>query len=87
MAGVWVEIHGFGSPGEYNRFCAYVEGQVTSGLAKERKPDLKYEKGMIFGGRWFEDTETGEVWRLVPPDFPFKGLWERVDVRATNSAL
>jgi hypothetical protein len=34
---------------------------------------------MISGGRWFEDAETKEIWRLIPPDFPFRGLFEKVD--------
>ena len=38
----------------------------------------RYGKGMIFGGRWFEHIETREIWRLAAPDFPFRGLWERV---------
>lgn len=66
MAGVWDEI--------------YIEAQVAAGVARERVTDPSYEKGKIHGGRWFEDIETNEIWRLVPPDFPFKGLWEKVDI-------
>ncbi len=33
---------------------------------------------MIYGGRWFQDIETGAIWRLVQPDPPFRGLWEPV---------
>jgi hypothetical protein len=78
---VWEEIHGFATPGEYERFVRYVEKQVGSGIAREVSADPSYGKGMIYGGRWFQDAESGAVWRLVPPDFPFKGLWEPV----TNS--
>jgi hypothetical protein len=74
----WEEIYGFDTLGEYKRFCTYIEEQVTSGVARERIPDPDYEKGKIFGGRWFEDVETKEIWRLVAPDFPFKGVWEKV---------
>lgn len=28
--------------------------------------------------RWYRNTSTGEVWRLVDPDGPFRGVWERV---------
>lgn len=62
----WEEIHGFQSPAEYDRFVRY----------SVMYP--RYGKGMIFGGRWFEHIETREIWRLVAPDFPFRGLWERV---------
>ena len=74
----WAEIHGFASPAEYGRFVRYIEDQVSMGVARERDADPSYAKGMVFGGRWFEDIETREVWRLVPPDFPFRGLWEPV---------
>jgi hypothetical protein len=75
---VWEEIHGFVSPGEYVRFVSYLEEQVASGVAREYPADPLYGKGMIYGGRWFQDTETGAIWRLLPPDPPFRGLWEPV---------
>jgi hypothetical protein len=56
--------------------------QVAPGDAIERTVDPNYGKGMIFGGRWFEDRGTKEIWRLAPPDFPFRGLWEKVDLNA-----
>ena len=74
----WEEIHGFNSPEEYTRFVRYIEDQVVMGVAREREAHRQYGKGMIFGGRWFEDIETHEVWRLVAPDFPFRGLWEPI---------
>ncbi len=77
---VWEEIHGFKSPGEYARFVEYIEKQVEVGYAKELQPDQNYGKGEIYGGRWFEDIDSGEVWRLIPPDIPFRGLWEPVEV-------
>lgn len=74
----WEEIHGFSSPSEYQRFVAYIEQQVVAGHAEEIPVSATYGKGEIYGGRWFRDQETKEIWRLVPPDFPFKGLWEPV---------
>jgi hypothetical protein len=74
----WEEIHGFRSLAEYDRFVRYIEDQVSTGVAWERDVDPHYGKGMIFDGRWFEDIETREVWRLVAPDFPFRGIWEPV---------
>lgn len=75
---VWEEIRGFSSPGEYQRFVQYIGEQTTSGVAREVPVDPLYGKGIIYGGRWFQDLETGAVWRLVPPDPPFRGLWEPV---------
>jgi hypothetical protein len=75
---VWEEILGFASSSEYNSFKRYIEEQVSRGIARERPVDLRYGKGMICGGRWFQDVETGAVWRLVAPDPPFQGLWEPI---------
>jgi len=74
------EIHGFNSPGEYDRFVKYIESQVKAGYLKELEPDQEYGKGEIFGGRWYENVDSGDIWRLIPPDIPFRGLWEPVEV-------
>jgi hypothetical protein len=74
----WEEIHGFTSPREYDRFVQYVEGQVLRGIATELPADPQYRKGMLYGGRWFQDVETGAIWRLIAPDPPFRGTWEPV---------
>lgn len=75
---MWEEIHGFSSPGEYDRFVKYIHAQVASGHAEEIEANADYGRGEIYGGRWFKDSETGQIWRLVPPDPPFRGLWEPV---------
>jgi hypothetical protein len=75
---MWEEIHGFQSPGEFNRFVRFIENQVNLGEAEEIAVDPNYEKGEIYGGRWFKDFKTGEIWRLIPPDIPFRGLWEKI---------
>jgi hypothetical protein len=77
---VWEEIRGFATGGEYDRFVQYLEGQVANGTARELPASALYGKGMIYGGRWFQDAETNAIWRLVAPDAPFRGLWEPVDL-------
>jgi hypothetical protein len=72
------EIHGFTSAGEYARFIEHVEARVSAGLVEEIDADEAYGRGEIYGGRWFRDLATGVIWRLVPPDLPFRGLWEPV---------
>lgn len=73
------EIHGFDSPYDFERFCAYIKSQLEAKNLVSVKCDSKYEKGLIFGGEWYKCTECNEIWRLVPPDFPFTGLWEKVE--------
>jgi hypothetical protein len=75
---VWEEIHGFQTLGEYERFVRYLEDQVRAGYAEELPADPSYGKGLLYGGRWFRDGESAQVWRLVGPDPPFRGLWEPV---------
>jgi hypothetical protein len=75
---VWKEVRGFSSLSEFSQFVRYIEEQVSSGIAEEIPADANYGRGEIFGGRWFKNNDSGEVWRLVEPDFPFTGLWERV---------
>jgi len=74
----WEEIQGFVSPGEFDRFVKYLDRQIAEGVAREVDCDPDYGRDQLFGGRWFRDLESGEVWRLLPPDFPFTGLWEKV---------
>ena len=74
----WEAIPGFVTPGEYRRFVEFIERQVATGEAIELPVDAKYGPGLVFGGRWFREVSSGEVWRLIPPDPPFAGLWEPV---------
>ncbi len=75
-AGAWEKIGGFESPGEYEQFVRYIEAQLAAGIAEEVPVDPDHGPGELYGGRWFRSVDTGEVWRLVPPDPPFRGLWE-----------
>lgn len=76
---LWEQIHGFRSPNEYRRFVRHIEDQVRAGHAEEITPAPDYDKGCVAGGRWFKGVGSGEIWRLVPPDFPFRGVWEPVE--------
>lgn len=77
---MWEEIHGFRSLREFNKFVEYIENKVTAGEVVEIVPDPRFGKGEIYGGRWFKVASTGIIWRLVPPDIPFKGSWEPVEI-------
>jgi hypothetical protein len=73
------EIHGFDTLGEFEKFQNYLQQQVVEGSLSRVNTDKNYEKGLIYGGDWFECKVCKEIWRLVAPDFPFRGLWEKVD--------
>lgn len=75
----WEAIHGFESPGEFARFCAWIEAQVDAGLV-EHVPVREPSSDLIFGleERWYRCNASGEVWRLVAPEPPFRGFWEEL---------
>lgn len=72
----WEAIHGFESPCEYKRFCSWLSDQVSSGLV-ESVPLIEPSGDLIFGleERWYRCKASGETWRLVAPQAPFRGLW------------
>lgn len=74
------EVNAFVSPGEYSRFMKFINEQVVLGNLVEVEVDPDYSRGEIYGGRWFMEISSGITWRLVPPDPPFLGLWERVQI-------
>ena len=74
----WQEIRGFTTPDEYDRFVDFIDEQLASGQAEEVTVDQSYGRGEIYGGKWYRRTGDRTVWRLIAPDPPFYGLWERV---------
>lgn len=75
-----VEISGFDSPMKYRQFAQALDECLRAGTAAEVDVDPSYAAGDIIGGRWFKDTATGRIWRLVGPVEPFQGIWEQVYV-------
>ncbi len=74
--GHWEVIDGFVSPNEYKAFVVYIENEVREDVAEEVPAEPEYNEGLIYGGRWFKCKDCKKIWRLVEPDFPFKGLWK-----------
>lgn len=76
----WEAIHGFDTPGEYRRFCVWLESQIAAGMV-ESIPIGQSKKEIPFGfnEKWFKCKESNETWRLVAPDAPFRGSWAEVE--------
>ena len=72
ICGVLEEIHGFFSLLEFERFRAYIEKNVNSGELIEVPVKESYAG---FPEQWYKCQSCARIWRLVHPDFPFKGLW------------
>jgi hypothetical protein len=75
------EIKEFSSITEYDRFKKYLSERLSEGEIEEIEPKEYYQEKNLWGenkDRWFKDCSSKGVWRLVPPDFPFKGFFEKV---------
>jgi len=76
---MWEEIHGFLSLEEFEQFVRYLEHETACGRALEVDADPTYGKGELYGGRWFQQVGSRVKWRLISPDAPFRGTWERIE--------
>ena len=75
----WETIDSFDSFSEFERFVEWMGEQVISGAAKEVVVREPYIGATTFREKWFEHSPSGETWRLVWPDAPFAGIFERVN--------
>jgi len=74
ICNVLEEINEFQSIWEFERFQKYIKGLEKDGELME-VPVQKHYAG--FPEQWFKCTSCPQIWRLVHPDFPFKGIWEK----------
>ena len=72
------EIRGFAGMSGYERFVRFIDKHVAAGKLRDTEGDPAYGAGEVYRGHWIADPATGETWRLVPPEFPFRGHFERV---------
>lgn len=64
----------FSSIDEYDDFLAAIESSpLFQSIDNQMSTD-----NLGFHQKWFRKVDTGEIWRLVEPDFPFRGCWEPV---------
>ena len=69
-------IDGFKSIWEFERFQKYIEQLLKDGYIIETPVEQKYAG---FNEQWYKCKDCEQMWRLVHPDFPFKGLWDIVN--------
>jgi len=75
----WEPIQHFGSLEHYEDFLSALNSEVGSGSAHQVALDAKRAWGTAWDERWFQCVENGEVWRLVAPDPPFRGVFKPVE--------
>lgn len=73
----WDEIHGFASLGEYQRFLAWVSESLYEQSLSEVPVLNRFSGSEMFNERWFV-APSGQIWRLVGPEAPFRGAFLRV---------
>ena len=75
ICNVLEEINEFFSITEFERFQKYIEGLVNDGDLIEVHVKKPYAG---FPEQWLKCTLCPQIWRLVHPDFPFKGIWKKI---------
>ena len=76
----WEKIANFQSLSEFNRFVDWMSEHVKSGEAQEVPVGKLYLGDCAgFPEKWFLHVASGQIWRLVWPDFPFTGIFEQVE--------
>lgn len=74
----WQKINDFQSIYEFNEFVNWIENQIKIGDATEIPVESPYAMSPLFKEKWITNLSNNEVWRLVWPDGPFKGLFDKV---------
>jgi hypothetical protein len=74
----WAMVDGFDSMADYERLRDSVGEQVRLGQAEERRVSKPYSGLKTLNERWIKCKSTGDTWRLIAPDPPFPGIFEKV---------
>jgi hypothetical protein len=73
----WERISDFDGWNEFNRFEAWLREQIANNTAEEVPVLKSYNIGGL-KEKWFVHKGTKQVWRLLWPEPPFAGLFEKV---------
>lgn len=71
-------IDGFSGLNEFKRFQGFLEDLVNQRILLEVELENKYAG---FPEQWFKCAGCNQIWTPVHPDFPYKGLWEKVNLK------
>lgn len=75
----WEKINDFQSYSEFERFIAWLDAQIRASAAEETAVSNPYLGATTFVEKWVRHVGSGQVWRVVWPDAPFRGLFEPVE--------
>lgn len=74
----WERISDFDGWVEFERFETWLRNEITDGDASEIPVLKSYNAVCKFREKWFIHRFSGQTWRLVWPEPPFAGLFEKV---------
>lgn len=75
----WEPVDRFKSLVDYEQFLSWLNRQVTEGRAAAVPVDPARGWGNAWDENWYRCDGDGEVWRLVGPDPPFRGIFKPVE--------
>ena len=82
---IFVEMHSgkhIESSEDFDELQRMLAEAIDRGYVEE-VPVMK-KHPMVHVINWYRDKESGEIYSLVPPDFPARGRWEKVDIDGLN---
>ena len=74
----WATIEAFTSLREFRNLLARLEADVREGRASQVPVAPAKGWGTAFKERWFKCGDSPDIWRLVAPDPPFPGVFDRI---------
>lgn len=74
----WQPVHGFGNIEDYDHFVTWIESEIEQRHATEIDVTSRFLGFTTFTERWFLQRPSQTRWRLIEPDGPFRGLFDRV---------
>jgi len=74
----WEPIDGFKSLVDYELLRDSIREQVQLGQVDERRVAKPYSGLKTIDEHWYRCKATGEIWRIIAPDPPFPGIFNKV---------
>ena len=75
----WERLSDFHGVNDFDRFAEWILDLTDTGTAEEIPALEPYLGANTFREKWFRHIPSGTIWRLVWPDAPFRGVFERLD--------
>ena len=75
----WKSVDRFKSLADYEQMLAKITEHVANGTARVVAVDPDKAWGTAWDEHWYQCAGNNEIWRLVAPDPPFRGIFKKVE--------